>query len=62
MGGAATGASVSVWRRAAMPASETATAAPDVAALVAALEGVSARHVLLLVGPGDRVEAVPLDD
>ncbi|WP_438853587.1 DUF5671 domain-containing protein [Agromyces sp. M3QZ16-3] len=35
-------------------------AGPDAAALVAALEGVSARRVLLLVGPGDRVEAVPL--
>lgn len=58
----ATGASVSVWRRAATPAAETPATAPDVAALVAALEGVSARRVLLLAGPGDRVEAVPLDD
>jgi hypothetical protein len=54
----ATGASVTVWRRA-LDASDTA---PDVAALVAALEGVSARRVLLLAGPGNRVEALPLAD
>jgi hypothetical protein len=54
----ATGASVTVWRRA-LDSSDTA---PDVAALVAALEGVSARRVLVLAGPGDRVEALPLAD
>lgn len=54
----ATGASVTVWRRA---AAEPGTA-PDAAAIAAALEGVSARRVLLLTGPGDRVEAVPLAD
>ncbi|GGI46486.1 hypothetical protein BCL57_001211 [Agromyces flavus] len=54
----ATGASVTVWRRA-LDVPETT---PDAAALIAALEGVSARRVLLLAGPGDRVEALPLSD
>jgi hypothetical protein len=51
-----------VWRRVPAAAGPVPTAAPDAAALVAALEGVSARRVLLLAGPGDRVEAVPLAD
>ena len=58
----ATGASVTVWRRVAAEPGAIPTTAPDAAALVAALEGVSARRVLLLAGPGDRVEAVPLAD
>jgi hypothetical protein len=53
-----TGASVTVWHRARAEAGE----APDVAALVAALEGVTARRVLVIAGPGDRVEVVPLAD
>ncbi len=35
---------------------------PDAAAVVAALEDVTAARVLVLVGPGGRVEAVPLAD
>ncbi|WP_430647156.1 DUF5671 domain-containing protein [Agromyces sp. GXS1127] len=66
-----TGASVVVWRRV-EAGTETAAGAepgaaptgpglgPDAAAVVAALEGVAARRVLVLAGPGDRVEAVPL--
>jgi hypothetical protein len=53
-----TGATVTVWHRALAEAGE----APDVAALVAALEGVTARRVLVIAGPGDRVEVVPLAD
>lgn len=55
---ASTGASVTVWHRALAEAGE----APDAAALVAALEGVTARRVLVLAGPGGRVEVVPLAD
>ncbi|MGR0218509.1 DUF5671 domain-containing protein [Agromyces sp. ZXT2-6] len=57
----ATGASVTVWRREAvggppaMPGS-----VPDAAALAAAFDGVTARRVLVLAGPGDRLEVVPL--
>jgi hypothetical protein len=58
----ATGASVTVWRRVPAEPGPVPATAPDAAALVAALEGVSARRVLLLAGPGDRVEAVPLAD
>jgi hypothetical protein len=52
---AATRASVTVWRSAAEP-----DGGPDAAALAAALEGVTARRVLVLAGPGDRIEVVPL--
>ena len=55
----ATGASVTVWRRS---AGEAADAGPDAAALAAALEGVTGKRVLVLAGPGDRVEVVPLAD
>ncbi|GAB4099948.1 DUF5671 domain-containing protein [Sinomonas halotolerans] len=64
-----TGAVVTAWRQAAQPAaalmatpapaSEPAPRAEDV---VRALEGLTARRVLVLVGPGPRVEAVPLAD
>ncbi|MFE5670608.1 DUF5671 domain-containing protein [Agromyces sp. NPDC056523] len=54
----ATGASVTVWHR----ALDEPAAVPDVATLVAALEGVSARRVLLIAGPGERIEVVPLAD
>jgi hypothetical protein len=52
---AATGASVTVWQSAAEPG-----AGPDAAALARALAGVTGRRVLVLAGPGDRVEVVPL--
>ena len=61
--GDATGASVTVWQRSAEPAEEPGGgpgAGADAARLVAALEGVTARRVLALVGPGGRVEVVPL--
>ncbi|WP_400997455.1 DUF5671 domain-containing protein [Agromyces sp. GXQ0307] len=70
----ATGAGVVVWQPAVEPvagvpiepAVEPAAEAPmpsaDAAAVVAALDGVVAPRVLVLVGPGDRVEAVPLVD
>jgi hypothetical protein len=57
----ATGASVTVWPRepvAGAPA--TPSAVPDAAALAAAFDGVSARRVLVLAGPGGRFEVVPL--
>jgi len=52
---------------AAAPAGGTAeptgvTAGPDAAVVVAALEHVTAERVLVLVGPGDRVEVIPLAD
>jgi len=61
----ATRASVTVWQRAAEPAAEHRTVphtAPDPAAVVAALDGVAGRRVLVIAGPGDRVEIVPLAD
>jgi len=54
----ATGASVSVWQRLA----DAAGAGPDAAALAGALEGVTGKRVLVLAGPGDRVEVVRLAD
>lgn len=61
---AATGASVTVWPRErgsgdVVPAARTV---PDVAALAAAFDGVTARRVLVLAGPGERFEVVPLAD
>ena len=35
-------------------------AGPDAAALAGALEGVTAKRVLVLAGPGDRIEVVRL--
>ena len=66
----ATRAPVTVWRRAAVgPAAESGAepaakpvGVPDAAAVVAALDGVTGKRVLLLAGPGDRVEVVPLAD
>ncbi len=52
-----TGASVTVWQRVGEPGG-----APDAAALAGALEGVTAKRVLVLAGPGDRVEVVRLAD
>ncbi|BDZ54993.1 DUF5671 domain-containing protein [Agromyces marinus] len=53
---AATGSSVTVWAR--QPVDGDRPIEPE--ALVAALEGVSGRRVMLLVGPGERVEALQL--
>ncbi|HKH09462.1 MAG TPA: DUF5671 domain-containing protein [Agromyces sp.] len=54
----ATGAPVTVWRRS---EDETPTG-PDAAVLAAALDGVTGKRVLVLAGPGDRVEVVPLQE
>lgn len=57
----ATGAGVIVWRPAVEPvAGAGAAVVPTAEAVAAALDGVVARRALVLVGPGDRVEAVPL--
>lgn len=53
-----TGARVTVWRRADADREPT----PEATAVVAALDGVAARNVLVLAGPGDRLEIVPLSD
>ncbi|MFB9308269.1 hypothetical protein BJY17_002266 [Agromyces hippuratus] len=72
----ATGASVTLWRRADVaagtetehaaepePPIEVETAArPDPRAIVAALDGVAAKRVLVIAGPGDRVEVIRLAD
>lgn len=59
----ATGASVTVWPREAVAGAPAApTAVPDAAVLAAAFAGVTARRVLVLAGPGDRLEVVPLAD
>ncbi|GAA2033678.1 hypothetical protein GCM10009819_17210 [Agromyces tropicus] len=52
----ATGAPVTAWPR--VPAEGETP--PDVDRVVGALQGVSGRRVLVLAGPGDRVEVVPL--
>ncbi|WP_405216089.1 DUF5671 domain-containing protein [Agrococcus sp. Ld7] len=54
--GAATGAAVTQWVR----ADGTGSAAPE--AVVQALVGVEGRRVLVVTGPGDRVDVVPLAD
>ncbi len=53
----ATGSRVTVWKRAAAVADE-----PDAAALVAALDGVEADHVLLVAGPKGAAEVIRLSD
>ncbi|RXZ71751.1 DUF5671 domain-containing protein [Agromyces albus] len=53
----ATGASVTVWRSLDEPG-----VGPDAAALAGALEGVTGKRVLMLAGPGNRVEVVRLAD
>jgi hypothetical protein len=59
----ATGASVTVWSREPVAGAPTVPGAvPDAAALAAAFDDVSARRVLVLAGPGDRLEVVPLAD
>ncbi|WP_347754427.1 DUF5671 domain-containing protein [Agrococcus sp. ProA11] len=67
---AATGASVTRWVRAdasEAPAATSANSAAEgsaeaVAAALRALEGLTARRVLLVTGPGERVVAIPLAD
>jgi len=53
----ATGSRVTVWKRAAAVADE-----PDAAALVAALDGVEAGHVLLVAGAKGTAEVIRLSD
>ncbi|MBT2497516.1 hypothetical protein J7E25_00220 [Agromyces sp. ISL-38] len=57
----ATGASVTVWRSLDEPGAEPG-ADPDAAAIAGALEGVAGKRVLVLAGPGNRVEVVRLAD
>lgn len=57
----ATGASVTVWRRAATTG-EVAAAGPDAEQLARALDGVSGGRVLVVTGPGSQVRVVPLAD
>lgn len=57
----ATGASVTVWPREAIAGTPVPVGTvPDGAALTAIFESVTARRVLVLAGPGDRFEVVPL--
>lgn len=53
-----TGASITVWRS----AGDRPAAIPDAAALARAFDGVTGKRVLVLAGPDDRVEVVPLAD
>jgi len=58
----ATGAGVKVWLRSS-PAPEPGEpehSGPDAAALVAALEGVTGGRVLVVVGPGSKVDVIPV--
>ncbi len=57
---AATGASVTVWPRA--DTGEAPVPAPDAAQLAAALDGVAGKRVLVVTGPGDRIDVIPLAD
>lgn len=58
-----TGASVVVWAREAVAGvPPTPTPLPDPAVLAASFDGITARRVLVLAGPGDRFEVVPLAD
>lgn len=54
----ATGARVTVWQRA--PAEADASDGPHPATIASALAGVSGSRVLVLAGPGDRIEVIPL--
>lgn len=56
------GASVTVWMRAVGEPDERAPAAepPEQLALEQALQGVEATRVLVLIGPGARIEVIPL--
>lgn len=57
----ATGASVSVWMRAAVAGEEVAVG-PDAQQLARALDGVTGKRVLVVTGPGSQVQVVPLAD
>ncbi|MFF2317341.1 DUF5671 domain-containing protein [Arthrobacter sp. NPDC058097] len=54
----ATHADVTVWLRSGQPAGPQ----PDPGTVVAALEGVMAERVLVVVGPGARIEVIPVRD
>lgn len=56
----ATGANVTVWARS--DAEGIGAAGPDAEQLTRALEGVTGRRVLVVIGPGARVDVVPLAD
>jgi hypothetical protein len=62
----ATGADVTVWLRSGLPAGpdpgQSDPRQPDAGMLMAALEGVSAERVLVVVGPGDRIDVIPVQD
>jgi hypothetical protein len=62
----ATGADVTVWLRSGLPAGpdpgQPDPRQPDAGMLMAALEGVSAERVLVVVGPGDRIDVIPVQD
>ncbi len=60
--GEATGASVTRWARADAGEEPAAEAVPSADAVTAALQGVTARRVLVVTGPGGRVEVVALAD
>ncbi|HRN28368.1 MAG TPA: hypothetical protein PK890_01490, partial [Terrimesophilobacter sp.] len=55
---AATGARVTVWPMVAEPESTC----PDTEAIVAALEGVSTERVVIVAGPGSRLDVIQLED
>ncbi|TFD77376.1 hypothetical protein E3T48_09025 [Cryobacterium fucosi] len=59
----ATGAAVTVWRRSvgAEPAG-TDPAGPTAQQLVDALHGVTGKRVLVVTGPGSRIDVIPLQD
>ncbi len=56
---AATGATVRVWTRA--DAGTAATETPDAARLSEALAGVTGDQVVVIVGPGSRIEVIPIE-
>ncbi|UKA52630.1 DUF5671 domain-containing protein [Arthrobacter sp. FW305-BF8] len=62
----ATGADVTVWLRSGLPAGpdpgQSDPRLPDAGMLMAALEGVSAERVLVVVGPGGRIDVIPVQD
>ena len=55
----ASGADVTVWLRSGLPAGPAA-GQPDARTLMTALEGVSAERVLAVVGPGARIDVIPV--
>ncbi len=57
---ALTGAKVTVWLRADRP-DDAQLPGPDDEAIAHALDGIAAQKVLVLVGPGDRIEVIPLE-